>query len=574
MSGSLTPLSASLTNLQAMPKYNRQAFQAASSWITPQSRPLGDSFSPQSPSSIFSEQVITTRPNASPSQTEALSPFVLPRLAPQTGNRFLRILNFNDPHEKFTPFPNQIGAFRALSAQARNTGYDVLRLNAGDNNIGREPEEWDLSVRLMNMIGYHAVTMGNHELDLGSVNYAKGLANANFPTLLSNLQIQPGSAMGQQVQNGKIRVGPQIIRADGGGLYGLIGITTPDLKNVVSKRSALQGESALSFADTLKTVTAQVNFLKQQGINRIVVLSHMGYDLDQQLAKAVPGVDIIVGGHSHDVISGITPGKNYVTSATGEPVLIVQGGKNAQWMGVLDVLFDPAGRVIPQRNVLFNAYRFAPDVHAVAVRNGALGIGRKVAEISEPYDADGNEFKPDGVAQFTADAMRTASGADIAFVRSSEIRSNFEPGPLLDQDVKALMPFTDPVVRVSLTGEEIYKALSRSARAVAKGEHHPGMLHPSGLAFSLNRKTGTLGPVYVYNAQAKGWEHLNPKKTYQVALGEFTVVNQEFPEMAHPDRVQWNSKEPVRSFFMWGLNQAGALVKPIAFHDDGRLQIQ
>jgi 2',3'-cyclic-nucleotide 2'-phosphodiesterase (5'-nucleotidase family) len=313
--------------------------------------------------------------------------------------------------------------------------------------------------------------------------------------------------------------------------------------------------------------------LQSKGINKIIVLSHMGYDLDQKLAKRVPGIDIIVGGHSHDVVNGVTPGTNYLKTPTGEPVLIVQGGKNAQWMGVADVLFDPQGRVIPQQSKLFSPFSIPPDTKTLALRNAVLGQPQKLANMSQAYDANGNEYKPDAVAQFTADAIRSVSGADIAFVRSAELRSNFDAGAFTDQDLTALMPFTDPIVRLQLTGDEIMKALNRSAEGVTKKEPHPGMLHPSGMAVTMSKQLGQVIQAYVFNKNSHQWEALDPNKRYKVAIGEFTVINKEFPEFAHAERVEWNAGQPVRSFFAWGLKQAGAPNRPIDFQDDGRLQI-
>jgi 2',3'-cyclic-nucleotide 2'-phosphodiesterase (5'-nucleotidase family) len=492
--------------------------------------------------------------------------FNIPGLTP------LRVIYNNDPHEKFKALPHLVSAFRLLSLQGQQAGRDVLRLNSGDNNVGKESEDWNLQVRMLNMMNYHAVTLGNHELDLGSANYAKELQAATFPTLLSNLNIPANSSMARLIQSGKMLTLPQVIR-DQHGTYGLIGITTPELKTVVSKQAKLEGEVPQNFNDTATNVKAQVEWLQSQGINKVIVLSHMGYDLEQKLAQTVPGIDIIVGGHSHNVVNGITPGANYLASPNGEPVLVVQGGKNAQYMGVADVLFDPQGRLIPQQNQLFSPYAVPADPQALALQNSVLGTPQKIAEMATPYDANGNEFHVDPVAQFSADTLRTVSGSDIAFVRSSEIRNNFDPGTFTDQDLKALMPFTDPMIRLKLTGQEILNSLNRSAQGVKKHESHPGMLHPSGMSVTINQQTGQVQQAYVFNKAAARWEALDPQKQYTVAMGEFSVQNHEFPDFSHPERIEWNSRQPLRAFFNWGLQQAGAPNRPVNFRDDGRLQI-
>ena len=497
---------------------------------------------------------------------------LMPPVAKLSGYQSLRIVYNNDPHEKFKALPYLVSAFRLASAQGQLAGRDVLRLNSGDNNVGKEPDEWGLQVKLLNMMHYDAVTLGNHELDLGTANYAHGLQNANFPTLVSNLKIPAGSSMAQLIQTGKLRTLPQMLRTPQG-VYGLIGVTAPDLKSVVSKQAKLEGVDPQSFEETAASVATQVNWLKSQGVNQVIVLSHMGYPLEQRLARTVPGIDIIVGGHSHDVIDGITPGNNYLNGPTGEPVLLLQGGKNAQYMGVADVLFDPQGRLVPQQNKLFSPFIAPPDAKAKALQDSILGMPRKIADVFHSYDANGNEYHSDPVAQFTADTMRALSGADIAFVRSSEIRDNFQPGAFTDHDLKALMPFTDPIIRLNVSGQEILNSLNRSARGIANRESHPGMLHPSGLAVSLNGATGQVQQASVFSRANQRWEALDTAKIYSVAMDEFTVKNHEFPDLSHPERVQWNSNQPLRTFFNWGLRQSGAPFQPVHFHDDGRLQV-
>jgi 2',3'-cyclic-nucleotide 2'-phosphodiesterase (5'-nucleotidase family) len=528
----------------------------------------------------FIRQAATLAAAAIPAMKPPLegSPVYLPPIPPASklpGYASLRIVSNNDPHEKFKALPHLVSAFSILSQQGRQGGWDVLRLNSGDNNVGKEPHEWALNIRLMNMIGYHAVTAGNHEFDVGSEHYAKALEYATFPTLVSNLRIPPGSAMDQMVRNGKIRIGPQIVQ-DNHGVYGLIGVTTPELKQVVNSKAKMQGETVQSFPETVANVKAQVEWLESQGINKVILLSHMGTDLDRKLAQMVPGIDVIIGGHSHDVIEGITPGYNYLQTPRGEPVLVLQAGKNAQYIGVADLLFDPLGRVIPQQNRLFDTAAFPINPQATVMKNSVLGTPQKIADITTAYDCNDNQYHADPVAQFTADAIRAHTDADIAFVRSSEIRSNIEPGALTDQDIEALMPFKDPIVKVNYSGEEILKSLSKSAEGVAKREAHPGMLHPSGMAVSMNKQTGQVQQAYVLNKNTRQWETLNPQKIYSVALGEFSVSNKEFPDFSHPERLQQNTglpPMPLQTYFAMGLQRAGAPFKPIQFRDDGRLQI-
>ncbi len=500
----------------------------------------------------------------------------VPYGASPAGKHFttLRIVYNNDPHEKIQSLPKVVTAFDYFSREGEAQGRDVLRLNGGDNNIGVEPLEWGLNVMLMNMIRYHATTVGNHELDIGSRNFANGLKLANFPVVISNLDIDGRSGIAEKLKEQRIHNGPLVVRGRQG-TYGIIGVTTPKLHDVLSPKADLEGCDVEDMEDTIELVREQVRALEAQGVNKIIMLSHMDVEHDKQVISQVPGIDFVVSAHDHRSFKGIEPGKNLFLSPRGEPVMLVEAGKNNNWLGVADLVFDENGTLYPQSNTLVNPFRFQPNPMAEAFKNAVLGQPKTLAVVTTPYESGNNAFSPDPVAQFTADTMRQISGADIAFVRSPEIRSDIQPGELTDQLTHELMPFTDPVVRITATGEEIWKSLGLSARCLKDNETHPGMLHPSGLFVQMNKQTGQVEAIYLHNRQTGQWQPLPPdQKTYTVALGEFSVLNKgEYKDLAYPERITWRSGKPVREFFEMGLQMAGAPARPIAFKDDGRLRI-
>ena len=124
------------------------------------------------------------------------------QMAPQMGyGRYappvagpLRIVYYNDPHEKFAAMPHLVSGFRQKSLEGIQQGRDVLRLSGGDNNIGKETPEWRLNVGLMNMLNLHGTAMGNHELDQGTRSFSEGLYGANFRTLVANMNVNPWSS--------------------------------------------------------------------------------------------------------------------------------------------------------------------------------------------------------------------------------------------------------------------------------------------------------------------------------------------------------------------------------------------
>ncbi len=487
----------------------------------------------------------------------------------------LRILYYNDPHEKLSLLPHLVTAFRQLTQEGFEKGMDVLRLSGGDNNVGVEAKDWKLNVKLMNLLQLHGTAMGNHELDQGSRNFTAGLNQANFDTMVSNLEIPKNTSFRQSIQNGHIDIDTKVVTGQGEP-YGLLGVTTTDLDDVLSQSADIEGIDDEDWHDTLAIIQQQVRELQSQGVQRIILLSHLGYALEKKVAQSISGIDVIVGGHSHDVLWGVTSqGRyaNYVLSPAGEPVMILQAGKDGRMFGELDVDFTPQGTIKPVSNNIFRFHKFAEAPDAVGLINQTLGPETQIATITTTYDNENIPFQEDALAEFAADAVRAYGQADIGFVRSSEIRNSIVPGAFTDRDLKTLMPFSDPIVTIKVEGDDIIEAYEESMVSLQKRDAHPGMLHPSGLQVVLNKTTGQIERMLVETKQ--GWEPLDEDKEYTVALGEYTVNNQnEYESISKPENIIWRGDKPLRDVMALGLKKAGAPARPIALKKDGRLVIK
>ncbi|MFD2882339.1 hypothetical protein ACFTAO_51325 [Paenibacillus rhizoplanae] len=113
------------------------------------------------------------------------------------------------------------------------------------------------------------------------------------------------------------------------------------------------------FKDHVESAKRTVQALEAQGINKIIAVTHLGYTVDQELAKTVPGIDIIVGGHSHTKIDN--PPTPVVIAGTDKKVLIVQTGEYSQFLGELDVTFDKNGEVKAYQGKLLDVNLFGED---------------------------------------------------------------------------------------------------------------------------------------------------------------------------------------------------------------------
>ncbi|MCB0240873.1 MAG: metallophosphoesterase, partial [Anaerolineae bacterium] len=261
----------------------------------------------------------------------------------------MTILHTNDTHANIEPCTVTCGApntnlggvarrytaIQAVKAEVSN----VLLVDAGDSfqgtlffNYWQGLEE----AHFMNELGYQAAAVGNHEFDSGPPALANFIAAADFPVLSANID-----ASAQVSLTGMIE--PYTVIEVGGESIGVFGLTTEETSNISSP-----GPDVI-FNDHTAAAAATVATLQGMGINKIVALTHLGYDVDVPLAASVSGIDVIVGGHSHTPLGPMPdpqgPYPTVVTSPAGEPVLVVSAWEWGKYLGRLDVTFDSAGVV-------------------------------------------------------------------------------------------------------------------------------------------------------------------------------------------------------------------------------------
>ncbi len=272
----------------------------------------------------------------------------------------LTLLHVGDTHSKLEPAETrlsvdgkavvaELGGFpQLMSAVATERAGDgnTLFLHAGDMFQGSlyftrylgaaDTDFW-------NLMGLDAATLGNHEFDRGpSLLQSSLLALARFAVVASNVDARgaPGIEAPRIRQFAIVRVGGQEI--------GIVGLTTTETPFISSPGPAIRFEQPEASAQ------AAIDSLRAQGVNKIVLLSHRGYEQDLKLAGRLAGVDVIVSGHSHTLLGdfgriGLRSWGPYPTVAAdreGRRVLVVAAWEGGKVLGALRVAFDEAGNVV------------------------------------------------------------------------------------------------------------------------------------------------------------------------------------------------------------------------------------
>ncbi|MFT3719656.1 bifunctional metallophosphatase/5'-nucleotidase [Pseudorhodoferax sp.] len=252
-------------------------------------------------------------------------------------------------------FPRVAAAIAALAAQSPN----VLKLHAGDALTGtlyfnRAGADGEADAAMMNTVCFDAFTLGNHEFDKGDGGLKGFLdllhaGSCKTPVLSANVRFGAGSALNASRAPGLVR--PSAVLERGGQKIGLVGLT------IAGKTKASSSPDAdTTFEDEAVAAQREIDRLRAQGIDKIIVMSHIGYQYDQQVVARLSGVDVVVGGDSHTLLgpealatTGVgTPGGAYPTRLVdrdGRNVCLVQAWEYAQVVGELKVRFDAKGEV-------------------------------------------------------------------------------------------------------------------------------------------------------------------------------------------------------------------------------------
>ena len=258
----------------------------------------------------------------------------LPATAKRHGGVTITVLHTSDTHSCIMPLSTALtdtmtagrGGFlrrAAMIEQERAADPDLLLLDCGDFSQGSpyyNVYKGDVEVGLMNIMGYDAAAIGNHEFDCGMENMARLFRMARFPIVCANYDFTGTPVEGL--------VKPYIVVERGGLRIGIFGIS-PRLDGLVMD-AACKG---VAFIDPVEAANAAVGSLKAENCDVIICLSHLGWGIggidDEAFIGATEGIDIVLGGHSHTYMRQM----EYVNDASGRPVPVDHEGKNGVFVG-------------------------------------------------------------------------------------------------------------------------------------------------------------------------------------------------------------------------------------------------
>ena len=450
----------------------------------------------------------------------------------------LTIMHTNDVHGHHEPQRNGDGGAARQATVVNQIRGDVdnhLLVDGGDRFTGtlfHVQYRGQDSVQIMNAIGYDAMALGNHEFDDGSevlANFVKGL---NFPALSANTDFSEDPLLAGLVE-------PSVILEVGGEQIGVIGLTTPET-DILAKPS----EFLVFDYDLINVTQQEVDKLTAEGVNKIVLVTHIGYGADVEVAQNVSGVDVVVGGHTNTFLSNTYSGARgeYPTvleSASGEPVLVVQASTKTVYLGRLDVEFDADGLLTDWDGdaILLSRY-ISPDPE---ISDLIAGLAEPIAEL---------RAKPVGEAAMAltgtnprlcrigecllgnviSDALLEETGVDIALQNGGGIRADIDEGVVSLGDVLTMLPFGNLISTFELSGADVLAVLENSVNRIQLDENNnPSLdgasgrfMQVAGLRYTFDA-TQDVGSRVVSVDVMQGGEYvaLDAEAVYSVATNDF-----------------------------------------------------
>jgi 5'-nucleotidase/UDP-sugar diphosphatase len=364
--------------------------------------------------------------------------------APPSGPVHLTIVHTNDLHGHV----ENAAAITAVARAERARNPNTLFLDAGDCITGTPVSsvfKGEPVFEIMTLMGYDAGTIGNHDFDHGWRQIAKFRKLAVHPLLNANARDPDGKPLGDE---------PYHVFAVGGVRVGVIGLLTADMPTLTTTAN-WEGCTVEAPIEAAKRLVPEV----RAKCDVVVLLTHVGVEVDAAIAGAVPGIDLIVGGHSHTEL------REPILIANGaRKVPVVQASRYGERVGVVDFDWDPASKSV--RELKGRLVRIDPSTMPNAADVKQLVDQWQLRTEEKQRDAGGAALT-DVIGKAPAKLTREklcaaleriyaeALGADFGFQNLHGVRADIAAGDIRVSDVWNVLPFENTLVKIKLKGEQV-----------------------------------------------------------------------------------------------------------------------
>jgi 5'-nucleotidase / UDP-sugar diphosphatase len=458
----------------------------------------------------------------------------------------LNILHINDFHSRFDPITDSdsncdtetdaagecFGGIARLKTviddtRAQYEDGNSLLLSAGDNFQGSlyyTTYKSKVVSDFFNQMGFDVVATGNHEFDDGPEEFKTFIDAAEFPIIGGNFDVTRDENL-----RGKIK--GSIVIDIGGEKIGIIGATTEDTPEIASPGPNVE------FTDVIQYVRGASEALDAAGVNKIILLSHIGYTVDMEVAAALPLVDVIVGGHSHTLLSNTAEGAmgpypTMVANPDGVEVPVVQANQYGKYLGDIAITWDDDGVVTSAEGepFLINASVTGNEDFATQLADMAAPIeeamGVVIGTATEAIDGAREVCRVTECAMgnLIADAMleRVADqGATIAIQNGGGVRASIDAGEITLGEVITVLPFSNTLATVEISGADVIDALENGVSDIENGAGRFPQVSGLHYTYTLANPVGERISDVMVMGEGDAWVPIDEEATYIVVTNNY-----------------------------------------------------
>ncbi len=460
----------------------------------------------------------------------ALGTLPLTRIARGQAAHRLTVLHINDFHSRHEPVdvralgcgPEQDGCSGGSArlatrialerAAAEADGRAVLVLDAGDQFQGSlfyTAHHGMAELAVQHAVGVDAMAVGNHEFDNGPETLGRYAAAARFPVLSANVDASAEPTLVDQLR-------PYALFDRGGLRVGVVGLTTTETLTSSSPGPRVR------ITDPAAALAQAAQAARTEGARLLIALSHLGVLRD----LALEGAAVIVGGHSHTLLSNQEPGAlGPHPSRSRSGALVVQAGAYGRYVGRLDLDVAADGTVLAYGGECRRVDLDVPEDPAVAalvasyaaplqaLRDAPVGV------LPDALDNASCRFTACAFGRMVAGAMLAAAkGADAAIMNAGGLRTGLRPGPTTLGDILGALPFGNTLATLGLSGADLRAALEHGLSLSGRG----GFPQTAGLRLEWNLGLPAGERITRIEVGTEGnWAPLEPGRTYSVATNSF-----------------------------------------------------
>ncbi len=443
-------------------------------------------------------------------------------------NRFDSTCNAEDDAagECFGGVARVATAINDLRDELNAAGENVIVLDAGDQFQGSlmyTTFKGDVEAEFMEAIGFDVMAVGNHEFDDGPGNFARFLETVSFPVISGNLDLSQSDELNGMVES-------YVVLDVNGTQVGVVSALATDTAETSSP-----GPNVI-FQDEIDAIQSDVDELTEAGVNIIIALTHVGLNHDIEIAEAVTGLDLIVGGHSHTYLSASDEDRHgayptWITNPDEQLVPIVQAYAYSKYLGHLEATFDDDGNLLYAAGdtmVLDASVTPDPEIAARVAELAAPieeAMAEVVAESTAVIDGSRDTCRAGecamGVLVATAMLERVADqGIDIAIQNGGGLRASIDDGPITMGEVFTVLPFQNTLATFQLTGADVIAALENGVSRVEDGAGRFPQVAGMRYSWDASAEPGSR-IVSVEIETADGFVPIDPEAVYGVVSNNY-----------------------------------------------------